>query len=318
MVEAMRKAILDRLPWRLPWRLPRRLPRRLPWGPGRPTVSVLRLSGVIAAATRLPGALSLPNLAQPLERAFAGRGVKAVALVINSPGGSPAQSMLIFERIRALAAEKSIPVFAFAEDAAASGGYMLALAADEIFATDSSIVGSIGVLAASFGFEDLIERLGIERRLYTAGPNKVLLDPFKPVAEDEVTRLRTVLDDMHDAFKELVRARRGDRLKGDEATLFSGAYWTGRQAVGLGLIDGVADIRATMRARFGEDVRFRLIDVERGWRRRRLGFIKAPELASRGIAGEGLAAGSGLRLGFAVEDLLASLEARAWWGRFGL
>jgi signal peptide peptidase SppA len=276
-------------------------------GDGPPVVSVVKLAGTIAPKARFAGGLSLESIAGTLARAFEGKGLKAVALAINSPGGSPAQSILIHDRIRALASEKKLPVFAFAEDAAASGGYMLACAADEIFATESSIVGSIGVVSATFGFERTIERLGVERRLYTAGTRKTLLDPFLPANPDDIARIKEVQSDIHESFKALVRKRRGSRLAAPEEELFSGEFWTGRRAVQLGLVDGVADLRGEMRRRFGEEVVFRVHATER----RRWPFARGGVVGPKGREGW-----SGP--GATFDDVLAHLEARAIWGRFGL
>jgi signal peptide peptidase SppA len=263
-----------------------------------PQVAVLRLDGVIGM--RGPRGLSLRRFAGALERAFSLRRLKAVALAINSPGGSPAQSSLLFRRIRQLAEEKHVPVIAFAEDVAASGGYWLALAADEIFAEDTSLIGSIGVISASFGFAEALRKLGVQRRLYTAGENKSLLDPF--LAEDPkgVERLTTLQRDMHDVFKDMVRRRRGDRLKAEEATLFSGEIFTGRRAFELGLVDGIGDLRSVMRERYGEAVRLRAIEPER---RRLLPRFGLPRR---------------LDIGELAGDLLARLEERLIWARFGL
>jgi signal peptide peptidase SppA len=269
---------------------------RLRLAPARPTVTVLRLAGVIGPLVPLRGGLSGHELAGPIERAFAGRGLVAVALVINSPGGSPVQSALIQQRIRALAEERAIPVLAFVEDVAASGGYWLALAADEIFVDPSSIVGSIGVISSGFGFDQAIGRLGIQRRLYTAGERKSLLDSFSPERPEDVSRLKRLQADIHDNFKALVRARRGARLKGDEADLFSGEAWLGQRALELGLVDGIGELRATLRARFGTRVRLRPVPTQRRTWRRRLGLIESD------LPG----------------DLLAGLEARQLWARFGL
>jgi signal peptide peptidase SppA len=279
------------------------------FGMGPPVVSVLKLAGTIAASSRLRGGLSLEALNAAIERAFEGKSVKAVALAINSPGGAPAQSMLIHDRIRTLAAEKKLPVFAFAEDVAASGGYMLACAGDEIYATESSILGSIGVIAATFGFERLIARAGIERRLYTAGSRKSLLDPFLPADNDQIERLMAVQHDIHDSFKALVRTRRGSRLRGAEEELFSGEFWTGRQAVRLGLADGIADLRGEMRRRFGPDVVFRMVSPERRWRL----FGGSAAATSSVVPSRGPLATSAL-----LDDMLARIEARAIWARFGL
>jgi signal peptide peptidase SppA len=268
-----------------------------------PVVAVLRLHGVIGG--RGARSLSLAGKAAAIERAFRLGGLAAVALSINSPGGSPVQSALIFRRIRQLAEEKSVPVFAFAEDVAASGGYWLALAGDEIFAEDASILGSIGVVSAGFGFSDLLRRLGISRRLYTSGESKALLDPF--LAEDPrgISRLTLLQQDIHDGFKDVVRQRRGARLKGEDAVLFTGDIFTGRRALEHGLIDGIGDLRGTLRARFGPDVQLRLLEERR---RFRLALPFLPR--SRGD----LAASPGEL----VADVLASVEERLFWNRFGL
>ncbi|MBK1840073.1 S49 family peptidase [Azospirillum sp. YIM B02556] len=244
---------------------------KLPFGPWRkagPLVSVVRLTGVIGQGGPLRSGLTLAGVAPLLERAFAPKDQKAVALIVNSPGGSPVQSALIAKRIRDLAEEKKLPVFAFCEDAAASGGYWLACAADEIWADESSILGSIGVVSSGFGLHGLIERHGIERRLYTAGDKKVLLDPFSPEREDGVAHLKALQADVHEAFKAMVRSRRGSRLVGPEEELFSGAFWAGRRALALGLIDGLGDIRSVLRGRFGEKLRLRVVQQERGMLRR--------------------------------------------------
>jgi serine protease SohB len=209
----------------------------------RPVVPVVRLTGVVGFSTPLKPGLTLAGMARTLDRVFAVRNAAAVALSINSPGGSPAQSHLIFRRIRELAEEKQRRVIAFVEDAAASGGYMIACAADEIIADPNSIVGSIGVVGGSFGFDKLIAKIGIERRLYTSGEHKATLDPFLPENPDDVARLKTLQREIHDDFIALVRSRRGDKLNGPENELFSGEYWTGRRALGLGLVDAIGDLR---------------------------------------------------------------------------
>jgi signal peptide peptidase SppA len=269
------------------------------WHPGEPTVAVLRFDGVIGLRGRR--GLSLRRYAAAIERAFALRGVKAVALAINSPGGAPAQSALLYNRIRQLAAERAVPVLAFAEDVAASGGYWLALAADEIYAEETSLLGSIGVVSAGFGFVDALNRLGIERRLHTAGEDKSLLDPFLPEAPRDIERLKTLHQDLHDSFKELVRQRRGAKLKGEDAQLFGGEVFTGKRAVSLGLIDGIGEMRGVMRRLFGDSVRLRLIEPERRrpfWLR--LVMPRRPEI------------------GDLAADLLARIEERLVWARFGL
>lgn len=278
--------------------LRRLLPAR--WRDPAPVVAVLRLSGVIAASAPLRSSLSMARAAGPIEKAFAMRHAKAVALVINSPGGSPAQSHLIMRRIRALSIEKKLPVIAFVEDVAASGGYMLACAADEIFADPSSILGSIGVVSASFGFDRLIERIGVDRRVHTAGRSKAILDPFRPENPADVERLLSLQGDIHAMFIALVKERRGERLRGSEDELFSGAFWTATRAIELGLADGVGDIRSKLRARFGDKVKLRPVGMERSILGRRLPGVQ-------GMDPEGLAGG-----------VLAALETRASWARFGL
>ena len=270
-----------------------------------PVIPVVRLTGTIGAATPLRQGLSIAACAGAIERAFSIKDAPAVALQINSPGGSPVQSRLIYERIRSLATEKSRKVFAFAEDVAASGGYMLACAADEIYADGSSLVGSIGVVSSGFGFTDLIGKIGVERRVYTSGENKFQLDPFKPENPDEITRLKKIQEIVHDDFIALVKESRGTRIAGAGDSLFTGEFWSGRQALELGLIDGIMDIRTKMRALYGEDVRLKVIHSERGFLRRKIGL--------------GADAGYGIALphGFAG-DLISALEERALWARFGL
>jgi signal peptide peptidase SppA len=218
---------------------------------GRAVVPVVRLSGVIGAVTPLRPGMSLAGVARMLERAFAVKNAKAVALVINSPGGSPVQSRQIYLRIRQLAEEKKLPVLVFVEDVAASGGYMIACAGDEIFCDPSSILGSIGVVGGSFGFQELIKKIGVERRLYTAGAHKAMLDPFLPENPDDVSRLKALQREIHDIFIALVKGSRGARLKGADDVLFTGEYWAGDTSVSLGLADAIGDLRSTLRARYG-------------------------------------------------------------------
>jgi serine protease SohB len=275
-------------------------PRRL-WG-DVPVVPVVRLAGVIGVSSPLRPGLMLSSVARQLERAFAMRRARAVVLLINSPGGSPVQSHLIYLRIRSLAAEKKLPVIAFAEDVAASGGYMLACAADEIICDSSSIVGSIGVLGGTFGFPRLLEKLGVERRIYTSGERKAMLDPFLPEKPDEVERLKLIQREIHDDFIALVKERRGARLTGPEADLFSGEYWTGRTAVELGLADEVGELRSVLRERFGDKVITPVIAPERSL----LGRLR-PGLGLEGVGRDGFA-----------DELISALEARALWARYGL
>ncbi len=277
---------------------------RLPLGRFReppPVVAVIRLSGVIGALGPLRTGLTLRDLAGRIERAFKLPRLKAVALAINSPGGSPVQAALIGRRIRALAEEKEVPVIAFAEDVAASGGYWLACAADEIYADENSIVGSIGVISAGFGFAELLERYGVERRVHTAGDKKSLLDPFKAEDPKDVARLKALQKEIHESFKAQVRARRGDKLKGNDKTLFSGEFWSGRKALELGLVDGLGDLRGVLRERYGEKLRLKPVDGARPWWRRRLPLGSAPPAPQDWAAG-----------------LLAAAEERALWSRYGL
>jgi serine protease SohB len=278
--------------------LSRLIPKRMRSGP---IVPVVRLSGTIGFSTPLRPGLTLASVARPLERAFATRGAKAVALLINSPGGSPVQSHLIYQRVRRLSAEHKVPVIAFAEDVAASGGYMLACAADEIICDESSIVGSIGVVGGSFGFAGALEKLGIERRLYTSGERKAMLDPFLPEKPEDVERLKAVQREIHDDFIALVKECRGARLNGAEGDLFSGEFWTGRRAVALGLADVVGDMRTVLRERFGENVRMPLIAAERSL------FGRTRPGVTLGNLGAGLAG-----------DFISALEERALWSRYGL
>ncbi|MEW6639647.1 MAG: S49 family peptidase [Pseudomonadota bacterium] len=270
----------------------------------RPVVPVVRLGGVIGAVTPLRQGLTLAGVARTLERAFATRNAKAVALVINSPGGSPVQSRQIFLRIRQLAAEKKLPVLAFVEDVAASGGYMIACAADEIFVDPSSILGSIGVVGGSFGFEGLIKKIGVERRLYTAGAHKATLDPFLPEDPEDVARLKAIQREIHAVFITLVKESRGARLTGADDYLFTGEYWAGGRAVELGLADAIGDLRSTLRARFGDKVQTPVIAPASG------------PLA--GLLGRRVPGATSLLGGAELPDeLISALEARAVWARFG-
>lgn len=263
-----------------------------------PVVSVLPLEGVIGSSGRFSSAINLANLEEKITAAFEVYNAKAVALTINSPGGSPVQSELIVMRIRELSKEKDIPVYAFAEDVAASGGYMLSLAADEIYAHQASIVGSIGVINAGFGYPGAIEKLGIERRVYTAGESKSLMDPFKPEVEKDVKLMKALLKEVHDFFKAFVKEARGDKLKGVQKTLFSGQVWNGEEATKLGLIDGVGDMRSVMKDKLGDDVKFKRIKEEKGFLKGMLGM----HMNKVSIA----------------DDVIKTLETRSEWGRFGL
>lgn len=273
------------------------------WFKRNPVIPVVRLSGVIGGGTPFRQGLSLANVAVVLDRAFDMAG-EAVAIEVNSPGGSPVQSRLIFQRIRDLAKENNVRVYMFAEDVAASGGYMLLCAGDEIYADTSSIVGSIGVIAAGFGFVELINKIGVERRVYTAGEQKLTLDAFKPEDPEDVARLKAIQAEVHEDFIALVRDRRGKAIEDAGDQLFTGAFWAGRKAVELGLIDGISDIRSKMREVYGEEVGLKLIAAERGLLRRRVPGVSATlsSLEPKSLA----------------EDLISALEAKAIWARYGL
>jgi signal peptide peptidase SppA len=267
-------------------------------------VPVVRLSGVIGAVSPLRTGMTLGGVAPQLARAFAMKRAPVVAILINSPGGSPVQSHQIFKRIRALAEENQKEVIIGVEDVAASGGYMIALAGDVVIADQSSVVGSIGVVSAGFGFEKLIEKIGVERRVYTAGESKAMLDPFKPEKEGDIQHLKSLQRDVHDMFIDLVRSRRGDRLA-DDPTLFSGAFWSGTRGLELGLVDRIGDLRSYLRGRFGDKMRMVLIAPKRGVLAR-FGGGGAGGLASAAIAAN------------MVEGAISTLEERAYWSRFGL
>src|SRR3954464_9892574 len=270
-------------------------------------VPVVRLSGVIGAVTPLRPGLTLAGIAKTLERAFSTRNAKAVALVINSPGGSPVQSRQIYLRIKQLAEEKKLPVLVFVEDVAASGGYMIACAGDEIICDPSSILGSIGVVGGSFGFQEAIKRLGIERRLYTAGAHKAMLDPFLPENPDDVAKLKALQREIHQIFIALVKESRGARLKGSDDTLFTGEYWAGESSIALGLADSIGDLRSTLRARYGEKVLTPVIAQPTGLLSGLLGR-KSPG-AGQLSAMESMAS--------LPDELISAVETRAIWAKFG-
>lgn len=263
--------------------------RWIPFLKSDPVVAIVRLSGVISASGR--GALNDESLAPVVEKAFSRGKPAAVVLEVNSPGGSPVQSSLIGSRIRRLAEEKGIPVIAFVEDVAASGGYWLAAAADEIYADDSSVVGSIGVISASFGVHELLARQGVERRVYTAGKSKSMLDPFRPENPEDVARLEELLEDIHANFKDHINARRKGKLPEDR-DLFTGEIWLARRAVDLGLIDGIGHLKPMMKQRFGDKVKFRRYGVRKPFLSR-----------------------FGARI---VGDALHSIEERSAFAQFGL
>jgi signal peptide peptidase SppA len=281
-----------------------RLLQRLHLLPTPQVVPVVRLAGVLSTGqSPLRSGLSLQRVAPLLKKAFTMPGARAVALVINSPGGSPVQSSLIARRIRQLSREKNLPVIAFVEDVAASGGYWLALAADEIVVDASSIVGSIGVISGGFGFTEAIKKLGVERRVHATGDKKGMLDPFRPEKPDEVEHLKALQLEIHRRFIAWVKERRGLKLKGSDAELFSGAFWTGEGALRLGLADALGEVRGVLRERFGAKVR--LVPVER--RKAFLGGLLGRRTQQQGDGFADIGPG-----------LLAAVEERFLWNRFGL
>jgi signal peptide peptidase SppA len=267
------------------------------WRKKTPIIHVVRLEGAIAAGRGMGPQLSGKSLEPVLKRAFK-KGISGVALAINCPGGSPVQSAIIADRIRALSAETNVPVYAFCEDVAASGGYWLACAADEIYANENSIVGSIGVISMGFGFPKALQKLGVERRVHTSGDSKSTNDPFKPEKPEDVKKLKSILSEMHESFKGWVRTRRGSKLK-ETKDVFSGAYWTGITAKSLGLIDDTGLMHEVLKRKFGERVELRAIEQPKGWGFSRFGFDMGK-----------------------LDDLpaatIAAAEERALWQRFGL
>ncbi|KXF78412.1 peptidase S49 [Paramesorhizobium deserti] len=286
--------------------LSRFLPRRL--RSDHIEIPVVRLHGAImTGGAQFRPTLSLATTAGVLEKAFAEKDAPAVALSVNSPGGSPVQSRLIFRRIRDLAEEKNKKVYVFVEDVAASGGYMIAVAGDEIIADPSSILGSIGVVSASFGFQDLIKKIGVERRVYTAGKNKVALDPFQPEKKSDVEHLKRLQLEVHETFINLVKERRGAALA-DDPDLFTGLFWSGEKALSLGLIDGLGDMRSHLRREYGPKTRLKLIQQPRGllgWRTPSVGGLHKSDALAQAAAG-------------ATEGLLSAIEEKALWSRYGL
>lgn len=282
--------------------------KRLLSGKSGITIPVVRMSGTIMAgssAFRPP--INIATVAGPLKKAFEHKKCPAVAIVINSPGGSPVQSHLIYKRIRQLAAEHDKKVHIFVEDAAASGGYLIACAGDDIIADPSSIVGSIGVVSSSFGFVEAIDKLGIKRRVYTAGQNKSVLDPFLPEKKEDIARIKELQLNIHDMFIDVVKTGRGDRLS-DHKDLFTGMFWTGVKGLELGLVDAIGDVRGTLRERYGDKTELKLIEPKRGLFGRRSVF---------GIGSAGFDLPENVVSG-AAEGLLTALEERALWGRLGL
>ncbi len=266
----------------------------------KPKVAVLRMAGIIADHSQVRRAgVNFEKFKKPIEKAFAVPGVSAVALIINSPGGAPAQCSLIADQIRALSEEKDVPVYAFIEDVAASGGYWLACAGDDIYAQSTSIVGSIGVISAGFGLEDFIRRYEIKRRVYTSGKDKSFMDPFKTEKADDVARLKELQRAMHEDFKAWVKSRRGSRLAGEDEELMEGAFWTGRQALDYGLIDGIGTAESVLKDKLGAETRFIEIAVE-----------KKSLLSMVPILSESRTD--------MMADALDTLDQKAYWSRYGL
>ncbi|MDB2415298.1 S49 family peptidase [Rickettsiales bacterium] len=266
-------------------------------GKGKCKVAVLRLSGVIGGGSSFKSGLSLEEINENIEKAFDIKNIKAVALQVNSPGGSPVQSELIFNRIRQLSEEKKIPVYTFVEDLAASGGYWLACAGDEIYASRSSIVGSIGVISAGFGFVELINKIGVERRVYSQGENKSVLDPFQKEKQSDIKILTEAQKDVHESFKDLVRSRREGKIKKThEKQLFSGEFWSGNKAKDLGLIDDISDMYSVIKNKFGKDIQFEKVESQKGWLKKRIGVFSESM----------------------VEQIVAKINHTQYWSKFGL
>ncbi|TWG63092.1 S49 family peptidase [Aminobacter sp. J44] len=270
---------------------------------GETTIPVIRLQGpIMPGGNQFRPTLSLATTAGLIEKAFAIKEAPAVAISLNSPGGSPVQSRLIFKRIRDLAEEKNKRVLVFVEDVAASGGYMIALAGDEIIADPSSIVGSIGVVSAGFGFQELLKKIGVERRVHTAGQNKAILDPFQPEKPEDIERLKQLQLEIHETFIDMVKERRGAKLA-DHPDLFTGMFWTAKKGLELGLIDGLGDMRSFIKQRYGDKAKLQLISPARSLFGRKLGVFgsEAPEIAAA-----------------AAHGLADAAEERAMWSRYGL
>ena len=261
-----------------------------------PNVSVLRLSGVISSKANMRNAISFESMNPLIEKAFSYSRLAAVCLLINSPGGSPVQSELIAKRIRSLAVEKDVPVFAFIEDVGASGGYWLACAADEIYASYSSIVGSIGVISAGFGFQDAIAKMGIERRVHISGKNKSVLDPFKPEKSEDVQLIKNLQEQIHNHFIDYVKSRRRAKLNQTDEILFTGEFWTGKIASDFGLIDGINDLYHFLDEKFGKDVNVNFIKQKTSWIKNNFGLNKSS----------------------IVSDISDVLESKTWLSKFGL
>lgn len=266
-------------------------------------VPVVRMQGAImAGGSQFRPALNLASYAPLLDKAFGMKDAPVVAISLNSPGGSPVQSRMIYNRIRQLAEEKNKKVLIFVEDVAASGGYMIALAGDEIIADPTSIVGSIGVVSGGFGFPEMLRKIGVERRVYTAGENKAILDPFQPEKEGDIDYLKSLQLEIHNVFIDMVKLRRGAKLK-DDPTLFSGLFWTGMRGVDLGLVDGLGDMKDVLRRRYGEKVKLQLISGSRSLFGKK---VPGVDLSANAIAAS------------AASGLAEVAEEKALWARYGL
>lgn len=271
------------------------------WLDPQDSVAVLRMSGVIADSSMMRRAgINFKKFDKSIEEAFGVKRLKAVALIINSPGGAPAQCSLISAKIRKLASEKSVPVFAFVEDVAASGGYWLSCIGDEIYAQETSIVGSIGVISSGFGLDEFIKKYDVKRRIYTSGRDKSFLDPFKPEKAEDISRLKNLQGQMHQSFKEWVHERRDPRLMGEDSELMEGAFWTGKEAMEKGLIDGIGDVHSVLKEKFGDKIR--VVEC-------------TPE--KKGLLSSFLPFGDS-EAGFDAGSIIEIAEERSAWNRFGL
>ena len=267
------------------------------------TIGIIKLAGIISTEGRLGsrGGLNLNDLSDSLTKAFSFKNIKAIALLINSPGGSPVQSALIANRIRDLAKEKEIPVYCFIEDLAASGGYWLSCAADKVYAMESSIIGSIGVITSGFGAVEAIKKIGIERRVYSQGKNKGLLDPFLPEKKDDVKQILTIQKDLHAQFINWVKKRRGKRLKAKDEVLFNAGVWSGAKAKDLGLVDGIGDYYNVMKNIFGDEVKFKDFSKKTSWFKQKF-----------------LSNSNTLNTDYLIESLIKNIEERIIWSKYGL
>ncbi len=268
-------------------------------GPKNAVIPVVRLHGVISAEQK-PNRINIEAVNPLLEKAFETKRAPAVAIVINSPGGSPVQSRLVGNRIRELADKHDKKVLVFIEDVAASGGYFISVVADEIFADPSSIVGSIGVIMAGFGFEEAIAKIGVTRRIYTAGKSKSTLDPFLPEKKADVERIKGFENDIHKVFIDYVKQHRGEKLVGKDDELFTGEWWPAVRGIDLGLVDAIGDMHTVLRERFGDDVKLKPLKTKRG-------MFSMPRFGMSANISQGLGA-----------DLISAVEERSLWARFGL